>query len=285
MKRILWVLGLAVMVVAVGAVSAVEVPLRDGTMVTAESYTINGSYVVLKLPNGSQLAYDVVDVDLPALRAAEAASAAAAGPAAEPAPRQSDAGISAGRSLKGSADSGEPDDGSSLVITDRDVKHVRGSGVRGEEEQATAEIETDRAAEEGYRQGGGVVLDKIRVEAAGEGRWQVRGEVINRNPYPALNVIVKLETVAGTLGEPWSGEVPVAAALGPDEKAAFESGFAAEVEEGKQQPGVRASVIWMQEESRRVPDYSGAGGVQHPSNLPLERGGVGGATPRPTPIQ
>lgn len=283
MKPIFWTLGLAVVVVAAGAVSAVEVPLRDGTVVIADSYTINGSYVVLKLPNGSQLAYDVVDVDLPALRAAEAASAAAAGPAPEPAPRPPDAGMSAGRSLKHSAGSGEPD-GSTLTITDRDVKHVRGSGVRGDEEQATAEVETDRTAEEGYRQGGGVVLDKIRIEAAGEGRWQVRGEVINRNPFPALNVIVKLETVAGTLGEPWSGEVPVAAALGPDEKAAFESGFAAEVKEGTRQPGVRASVIWMQEESRRVPDYSGAGGVQHPSNLPLERGGVGGADVRPTPV-
>ena len=40
---------------------------------------MTGSYVLLKLPNGSQVAYDVVDVDLEALRAAEAAQAAEAG--------------------------------------------------------------------------------------------------------------------------------------------------------------------------------------------------------------
>jgi hypothetical protein len=34
-----------------------------------------------------------------------------------------------------------------------------------------------------------------------------------------------------------------------------------------------------------VPDYTKAGGVPHPSNLPLEHGGVTGADLRPTPVQ
>jgi hypothetical protein len=48
---------------------------------------------------------------------------------------------------------------------------------------------------------------------------------------------------------------------------------------------VRATVIWMQQENRREPDYTKAGGVPHPSNLPLGYGGVSGADVRPTPVQ
>ena len=281
MKPTLWILGLA-LVAAAGAVTAVDVPLRDGTSVAADSYTVNGSYVVLKLPNGSQVAYDVGDVDLEALRAAEAAAQAAAGEPAPPPPGPAGEAISAGRSLKSAAEAGA-DEGAALAITDRDVKHIRGSGVRGDEEQAEVEAAPAGGTPEGFREGGGVVLDGIRVEAAGEGRWRVSGQVINRNPFPALNVTVKLEASGGA--EPWSGEMQVASALGPDEEAAFEHSFAAEVEEGKPIPRVRASVIWTQQETRRVPDYTGAGGVPHPSNLPFGVGGVGGATPRPTPIQ
>nr|MCU0233813.1 hypothetical protein [Thermoanaerobaculales bacterium] len=133
------------------------------------------------------------------------------------------------------------------------------------------------------QQGGRVVIDQLRVAPAGEGRWQVRGEVINRNPQPVLNVTVKLETIGGST--PWSGELQVASALGPDQSASFEHSFAAELAEGAAQPNLRAAVQWMQEETRRVPDYTKAGGVPHPSNLPLERGGVGGADLRPTPVQ
>ncbi len=50
-------------------------------------------------------------------------------------------------------------------------------------------------------------------------------------------------------------------------------------------PNVRASVFWMRKVTTRVADYTGAGGVPHPSNLPLQRGGVTGAQVRPTPIQ
>jgi len=42
-------------------------------------------------------------------------------------------------------------------------------------------------------------------------------------------------------------------------------------------------VIWMQQETTRVPDYRR--GAPHPSNLPLEQGGVTGADLRPTPIE
>jgi hypothetical protein len=277
-RRNLIVLGL-VLFAAAGAAVAVDVPLRDGTVIAADSYTVTGSYVVLKLPNGSQVAYDVIDVDLQALRAAEEAAAAGEPP---PPPGPSGEAISAGRSLKSAAEAGADED-AALTITDRDVKHVRGSGVRGDEEQAEAETAPAGGASEGFREGGGVVIDGIRVEAAGEGNWRISGQVINRNPFPVSSVSVKLEASGGA--EPWSGELQVASALGPDGKAAFEHSFAAEVAEGRPMPRVRATVIWMQEETRRVPDYTGAGGVPHPSNLPVDVGGVTGAEARPTPVQ
>jgi hypothetical protein len=281
-KPTFWILGM-VLVVA-GTATALDVPFRDGTVITADSYKVTGSYVMIVLADGSQVAFDVADVDLAALRTAEAAAAAAAGEPAEPDPeQQSSDTISSGRTLK-HADTAADDESAGLTITDHDVKHMHGSGVRGEDEQQEADAAGAENGPEGdYQVGGNVVLNNIRVNPAGEGRWQIQGEVVNRSPKPVLNVTVKLETMGGS--EPWSGEVRVAAALGPDEKATFEHSFMAEVPEGKAQPSVRASVLWMQEESRREPDYTKAGGVPHPSNLPLQFGGVSGADVRPTPVQ
>jgi len=281
MKHCTWIL--ALVLAAAGSAQAVDVPLRDGSVVAAANYKVTGSYVMITLAGGGQVAYDVADVDLPALRAAEQAAAAAAGEgaAAETAAAPAAETISGGRELKHSDTVGSGADG--LAITDRDVKHIGGSGVRGTEEQAAAEVAAAAGPEPGVQQGGRVVIDSLRIEPAGEGRWQVRGEVVNRNPHPVLNVTVKLETIGGST--PWSGELQVASAIGPDQTASFEHSFAAELAEGAAQPNLRAAVQWMQEETRRVPDYTKAGGVPHPSNLPLEHGGVTGADLRPTPVQ
>jgi hypothetical protein len=273
---------LGTMLVAAGLTMAMDVPLRDGTMIPAARYQVTGSFVMIELADGSKLAFDVADVDLAALRAAEAAAAVEAGDQTENEPQQPSDTISAGRSLAGADDAGG-DQPSGLTITDRDVKHLRGSGVRGEDEQQETDTTGVGGSEEGFQTGGKVVLNDIRVSSAGEGRWQIRGEVVNRSPQPVMNVTVKLETLAG--GEPWSSEVRVAAALAPDEKAVFEHSFAAEVPEGQPPPGVRASVMWMQEESKREPDYSKIGGVPDPGSLPFQYGGVTGADVRPTPIQ
>ncbi len=282
MKKTLTVLGLALAVAA--AAVAVDVQLKDGTVISAESYKVTGSFVMVRLPNGSQVAYDVADVDVDALRADEAAMAALNGTQPEDEQGRTDDAISSGRGLKSADDAAEETD-SGLTITDRDVKHIRGSGVRGEEEQETADVAGPDASGAGYQVGGGVVLNNITIDPAGEGRWQVSGEVINRNPQPVLNVLVKMESPAAAGGEPWSGQVQVSSQLGPDEKATFTHGFAAEVAEGKSQPELRATVMWMQQETRREPDYTKAGGVPHPSNLPLQHGGVTGADLRPTPMQ
>ena len=275
MKRALWTLISAFLIA--GAASAVEIQLKDGSVISADSYKLTGSYLMLQMPDGRNVAYDVADVDLDALRAAEAAAAPAETEAKAPAEK-----LSTGRRLKGPADL-DSGGSSSLTISDRDVKHVRGSGVRGEdEEEAGEEPAASEGPPPGFQQGGGVVLNGLRVTPAGEGRWQVDGEVVNRSTNPVENVRVQLETVPTGDGEPWSGEVAVSSFLGPNEKGIFSHGFSAEVPSGEVQPSIRASVIWMQQETKIVPDYGR--NAPHPSNLPLNRGSVGGADLRSSPI-
>ena len=66
------VLGLVVVPCA-----AMEVPFRDGSVIDVVNYTVTGSYVMLEMPGGGKVAYDVADIDLDTLRQAEAAAAAA----------------------------------------------------------------------------------------------------------------------------------------------------------------------------------------------------------------
>ncbi|MCG6949544.1 MAG: hypothetical protein LJE93_11575 [Acidobacteria bacterium] len=274
---------LALVLLIAGTAAAVDVTLRDGTVITAESYRLTGSYIMLKLADGRQVAYDVADVDLDALRAAEAA---AAGPAAEGAgaAEASTGTLSGGRTLKDTATLSEKE-GSSLTISDRDVRHVKGSGVVGDEEETGETAASGGGVPEGFQQGGGVVLNSIRVTPAGEGQWSVEGEVINRTSTPVQNVRVQLEAAVGGTEEPWRGQVAVTNYLGPDETGVFAHSFAGEAPAGRAHPDVRASVIWMSQETTRTPDYTGAGGVPHPSNLPLEHGGVTGVEVRPTPVE
>ncbi len=277
---------LALVLLIAGTAAAVDVTMRDGTVITADSYRLTGSYIMLKLGDGRQVAYDVADVDLDALRAAEAA---AAGPKEESAVTDQGAGtLSGGRTLKDASLVGE-DEGSSPKITDRDVKHVRGSGVRGEDEETEGSANSEGGVPEGFQQGGGVVLNSIRVNPAGEGQWTIEGEVINRTPNAVNNVRVQLEAAAVGDGEPWRGEVAVTNTLGPDETGVFSHSFASPAPEGRAHPDVRASVIWMRVETTRSPDWgrnqSWGGGPSDPGSLPLQRGGVTGADVRPTPVE
>jgi len=270
---------LALVLLVAGSAAAVDVTMRDGTVVTAESYRLTGSYIMLKLADGRQVAYDVADVDLDALRAAEAA---AAGPEGETAGADQNAGtLSGGRALKDAALVGE-DDGSSLKITDQDVRHVRGSGV-GEGEGGEDGSKSDGGVPEGFQQDGGVVLNSIDVIPAGEGRWTINGEIANRTPNTVNNVRVRLEAALAGSDQPWTGEVAVTNTLEPDQTATFSHSFEGAAPAGLAHPNVRASVIWMRQETTRTPDYTRAGGVPHPSNLPLEHGGVSGADVVATP--
>jgi hypothetical protein len=271
---------LALVLLIAGSAAAVDVTMRDGTVITAESYRLTGSYIMIKLANGSQVAYDVADVDLDALRAAEAA---AAGPPTETAGADQDTGtLSGGRTLKDAASVGE-EDSSSLKITDRDVRHIRGSGVTGEDEGAEGAAGSEGGVPEGYQQGGGVVLNSINVTPAGEGQWTIDGVIVNRTPNTVNNVRVRLEAALVGSDQPWTGEVAVTNTLEPDQTGVFTHSFAGAAPPGLAHPNVRASVIWMRQETTRTPDYTKAGGVPHPSNLPLEHGGVSGADVVATP--
>ena len=271
---------LALVLLIAGSAAAVDVTMRDGTVITAESYRLTGSYIMLKLADGRQVAYDVADVDLDALRAAEAA---AAGPEGETAGAKKEVGtLSGGRTLKDVALVGE-DDGSSLKISDRDVRHVRGSGVQGDDEETAGAASSKGGVAAGYQEGGGVVLNKISVTPAGEGQWTINGEIINRTPYTVNDVRVRLEAALAGSDQPWTGEVGVTNTLEPDQMGVFTHSFAGAAPAGLAHPNVRASVIWMRQVTTRTPDYTRAGGVPHPSNLPLEFGGVTGADVVPSP--
>jgi hypothetical protein len=233
-------LALLVICLAAGQAAAVEVRLRDGTVLEADSYTLTGSFLMLTLPDGRQIAYDVADVDLESLSAQETETTA---PPARPSPT-----LSEGR--RKLAMPPEQRAGG-LAITDEDVEHV-GDSEPGEAEQE-GEGETGTGAAEGppegFESGGRVVLDDLQVTAQGGDSWLVEGAVINRNPQPVTNVRVQLQTVVGRGQTPWSGEVAVASQLRPNEKGVFSHSFQAAKPEGKVHPDVRASVIWMQHQS------------------------------------
>jgi hypothetical protein len=271
---------LALVLLIAGSAAAVDVTMRDGTVITADSYRLTGSYIMLKLADGRQVAYDVADVDLDALRAAEAA---AAGPQGEPtAAGPNTDTLSGGRALKNAASVGE-EDGSSLKITDQDVRHVRGSGVGGEDEGSGGAAGSGGGVPEGFQQDGGVVLNSINVTPAGEGQWTISGEIANRTPNTVNNVRVRLEAELAGSDQPWTGEVAVTNTLEPDQTGVFTHSFSGAAPAGLAHPNVRASVIWMRQETTRTPDFTRAGGVPHPSNLPLEHGGVSGADVVATP--
>lgn len=246
---------LTIVVIAVAAtqVAAVEVRLRDGTVLEAASYTLTGSYLMLTLADGRQVAYDVADVDLDALRAEspETEPAAAEGP---PRPTLSDDGRRQ-LAMPSEAASG------GLAITDQDVEHVRGSGTGAAEDEE--EAGAAGGTPEGYQTGGRVIIDNLRVTEQGEDRWLVEGEVINRHSQPVVNVRVQLQTIAAPGERPWSGEVAVARQLPPDEKGVFSHSFSAPKPPDKVHPDVRASVIWMEHETapERPPAASAAPSV------------------------
>jgi hypothetical protein len=242
MKRVFLVL--LVMGLLAGPAAAIEVRLHDGTVIDASSYTLTGSYLMLELPDGSRVAYDVADVDLDALHQQRASTP-------EQAPPEETASLTQGRRLE--APPANEAAAAGLAITDQDVKHVRGSAAAVAEEGAEQES-TASGPPEGYQQGGSVVINNLQVTAQGEDRWLVEGEVINRSSNPVTNVRVQLQTIAGEGETPWRGEASVAAMLAPNGKGVFSQGFQAAVAEGKVQPDVRASVIWMQEERRTGPD-------------------------------
>lgn len=243
MKRALVIL--AAVVLAGHAAFAVEVRLRDGTVFEAADYTLTGSYLMVTLPGGGQVAYDVADVDLEALKAAEAAAKA---PEAAPAVVEPDTPGSRGLKLPPANA-----EASGIAITDHDVSHTWHESSEESAGQQQAEGAAAGGPPAGFEQGGGVVLSNLRVTGQGENRWVVEGDVVNRTALPVANVRVQLQTMAATGEKPWSAEVAVTNLLPPDEVAVFSHAFSAPVPEGRAHPDVRASVLWMQDQGPREP--------------------------------
>lgn len=258
MKRVL--MSLMVIALLAATASAVEVRLRDGKVIEAESYTLTGSYLMINMANGARVAYDVADVDLEALRAVEAAEAVEEAAAEE----RVSPDLVGNRSLALPQEGTEP---SGISITDQDVRRFR---PEGEDEDGEGDDETPPGPPEGYQEGGGVVLSNLRVSSLGEGRWLVEGDVVNRSPKLVTNVRVQLQTVATGGTSPWNAEMTVTNNLPPDEVAVFSREFQAAAPEGKAHPDIKASVYWM------------ASGAVKPAEVPAGRvpGPLG---PVPTP--
>lgn len=252
-------------------VVAVEIPFKDGSVVEADAYTVTGSYVMIEMPGGGKVAYDVADIDLEALQAAAAPAAADDAAAAESGP------VSLGRAGSLALPGDEPSGG--IAITDHHVKHVRGSGIAGPEDEAEEEAPAaEGGVPEGYEEGGGVLLNNLNVTPVQDGSFAVSGEVVNRSSDPVMDVQVNI-SVNTPEGEELTSTVGASALLGPDEKASFSQSFAAPagVEDGWA-PAPSVNVVYMTGENRLEPNFNRT--APHPSALPMERGGVTGVETR-----
>ena len=256
MKRAL-VLVVAIVLVGLSA-AALEIRLRDGTVFEAASYTVTGSYLMVTLPSGRQVAYDVADVDLEALRAAEGRAEEAAAPP----PVAPDHAGSRGLAMPpAEAKTG------GIAITDQDVTHTwqqRGEAGEEAEEGAAEEAGAAPGPPPGFQQGGGVVINNLRVTPQGENRWVVEGDVVNRTALPVSSVRVQLQTIAAAGEAPWSAEVAVTNLLPPDETAVFTHSFSAPKPENSAHPDMRATVLWVQMQPPSQPVRPPAGRMPGP---------------------
>jgi len=259
----------AAVLVAVAGFAA-EVRLNDGTVIEAASVKVTGSYVMLTMADGRQVAYDLASVDPTSLPGAEGGATAEADAAAAQGDGRS---LSTGRSLDldrvGGVDEGTP------AITDRDVSHVRtgrgaAAGVAGEE--ATAD-----EGDEDQASGGGVVLQSLNTTPGEGGAITVEGEVVNRSKDPARNVRAIISVGSER------AEVPISGMLMPDASAAFVRAFDLQLEEGASVPSVNVQLQFTQEkrsfkEVERQPDR------QLPGPPVPTVGGTVAPPPRPTPF-
>lgn len=250
MRRALGVMLL--LVVGAATAAAVDVVLRDGTVIHATSYQLTGSYLMVVLPDGRQVAYSTSDVDLDALKAQEASAEEEAPAALAP------EGMAAAQA--------QLDAPACITISDADVQHV--AEVEGEAPAAPA------GPPPGYREGGQVGLQNVRLNQVEPGLWEAVGEVVNHTGRTVGDVRVQLELHSDAEGMLSSTDVAVTSVLEPTAKATFSHRFTVGTEKA---PRVRARVFWMQEEpaDSAAPPTTGGGGT------PASTGGP--AEARPTP--
>ncbi|NOZ79619.1 MAG: hypothetical protein GXP48_10670 [Acidobacteria bacterium] len=201
---------------------AADVVLKDGTVIKAKAYTVNGSYVMVELPTGAKVAYSVTDVDLAATRRATKKTATAT--KEKPA-----AALPANSMLLARA---KPGTKATLSITDQDVTHVEtGPPLSGE------------SGEKKENAGGTVIVENVRVEpGAAKGAWVVRGDVLNQMKKIAVSD-VRVDLMAKVPGAPPlpKAQKLVAGSLGPGAKAPFSYMFTSPTK-----PQVTVQLHWLQ---------------------------------------
>jgi hypothetical protein len=215
-------------------VAAVDVVLKDGTVIKAQSFTMTGSYVMLTLENGAKLAYAVEDVNLDSLQKPDEEKPEVTKlEAAELAETKKEGLSSAFSSAVANTDQGE----AAMTVSDKDVGHVRPQAP-GEEEEGEEEEGEDAAVDEGG--GGSVSLRGVRVVPMSEGRFQVRGRVANTSNARVMDVRAVLTI---TIGESQTTtEISIAGALSKGQEAEFTHSFSADA---TSTPRVGAKLLWM----------------------------------------
>jgi hypothetical protein len=229
-------------------VAAVDVVLKDGTVIKAQSFTMTGSYVMLTLENGAKLAYAVEDVNLDSLQMPpdEEKPADKAAQSAELAEKKKAGLSSAFGGAVANTDEGE----AAMTVSDKDVGHVRPQAPGAEEEGETEEVGEDAAVDEG--DGGSVSLRGVRVVPMGEGRFQVRGRVANTSNVRVMDVRAVLTITIGD-GQTTT-EISIAGSLTKGQEAEFTHSFSADA---SATPRVGAKLLWMAPASPVTPPSEG----------------------------
>jgi len=185
---------------------AVEILLRDGSVVEAVNYTLTGSYLMLEAPDGRRVAYDISDVDLESLPEVDGAKTP-----------QDDPGTNRGKlGLSGALVIPEDEEGPErLTITDRDVSHALPNGA---EEPATGEARNDAAGD--LRAGEGVEISRFLTVPLDTGRYRITVEVVNRTQETVQAVRARV-SVSYPDRDPWTDQLSIAAVLAAGDTAEF----------------------------------------------------------------
>jgi hypothetical protein len=252
MRRFVLFAALALSMALVPAAVAFEINLWDGTVIEVVDYSVTGSYVLLTLPEGRQVAYDVADVDIDALKRAEAAQQAASATEQPVAKPRRDTIMSA--TAPEDRERARP----GHTIADTDVGHVSTKA-----EQSTGEEQAGPPP--GYQKEGRVGLQGFKLVEIGEGEWEVQGSVVNRATFPVMDVRVHLDALSAKNESLATAEVPVVGNLPPNERGSFVHRFSLD-----ERPRIRVTPYWLQ------PDT----GEAAPSG---SEEGAAGAAPQPTP--
>jgi hypothetical protein len=240
---------------------AIDVRLKDGTVISAEKVNVTGSYVMLTLADGRQVAYDVQDVDASSLE-----NHGPVAPAAEPTPAP--ASLSHGRNLSLERQR-NPDDG--LTITDKDVAHTRRGAQTAADSTDAAGTATDATDDEGS-----VQLKSISTRQTEDGGWIAEGEIENTFDQPVQAVQVRV-TVLGT-------EIQVTKLVAQTMGARQTATFSVEISvpEGELTPRLKTVIDYIKREVPTVRRRPGDAPPNDGSMAPLPP--RAGADVRPTPL-